>query len=291
MPRLLCMLPFLLLPSCDDGAPPMPPHQSAERISCLTTADCVARGGSCTGGECRASNECATNADCAGGASCVNDANFGGLCTSTGQPAVPQPIWSCQSGRDCPVGMGCGSDGSCHADGECTIDFATGADSCSAGQLCYNPGNDSPRGFCSSERGSPDGYCRSDGHGACRIECNADGSCNPGLGATCVMGFCHGPTECSTSADCSPNHICEAYLDGSYGYGVCVDDPNPTCVVDPQGACRLRCQTDADCIDGGGCAPDGLCHASNECKTDPDCPNGEICYANSEFGGLCGAPR
>jgi len=93
-----------------------------------------------------------------------------------------------------------------------------------------------------------------------------------------VVDFCIDSDACNATADCSPNHVCEAYFD--HGFSVCVDDPNPTCIIDAEGACRFACKTDADCTQGGGCASDGLCHASNECHVDADCASGLICYAN-----------
>jgi hypothetical protein len=163
---------------------------------------------------------------------------------------------------------------------------------CPGAQVCFNAANDSPAGICVDDGRGPvaqgwDPWCRSDGQGACREECFSDGSCQGS--DICMGGFCHAPGECATTADCSPNHLCQAT---DYGYSTCQDDPNPTCVNDPAGVCRLRCQTDADCLDGGGCrASDGLCHASNECVTSADCPSGQICYPRPEFGGLCGPSR
>src|SRR5688572_18531799 len=51
--------------------------QAVMRIPCSATADCGARGGACTAGQCTADNECASDADCAGGAVCSADPNFG----------------------------------------------------------------------------------------------------------------------------------------------------------------------------------------------------------------------
>src|SRR5262249_48655626 len=76
--------------------------QTAQRISCTTTPDCSARGGTCVAGECHADNECATDADCGAGQTCTVDADFGGLCTAAGAPPSPLPAWSCTYGKDCP---------------------------------------------------------------------------------------------------------------------------------------------------------------------------------------------
>ncbi len=261
---------------------PIDQMPQASWITCVDTADCVARGGQCEDGFCRADNECTSDADCAEG-SCVADDNFGGLCaTETSGPPVPLPEWACESGADCPIGQGCGSDGLCHEDGECNAD----AD-CPEGQLCYNAGNDDPAGFCADERPATNPYCRSDGAGACRYECNLDDSC--GTGASCSDGLCYFDDECENEADCTPNHLCEPMFD--YGFNVCTEDPDPSCVEAPDGVCRLECQSDLDCVAGGGCDDDNFCHASNECTSDDDCAPGELCYEVELFGGLCGADR
>ena len=282
------VLAGLLAAACDGGPST---GQSTQGITCTTTADCSARGGTCVAGQCRADNECASDSECGAGQTCVADADFGGLCTSAGQPAQPLPAWSCSTGKDCPALEGCGSDGKCHVDGECHLTWQNGFEvgDCANGQLCAAPGS-SLAGFCTDDRGGPDPYCRSTGTGECRAPCASDAEC--GTGNSCVSGFCHRADECQSTADCSPNHVCglpAGWEDD--GYQLCLDDPNPTCVDDGHGACRLPCATDADCLDGGGCASDGLCHASNECAVDSDCTAGLVCYTDPEFGGLCGPPR
>ncbi len=255
-----------------------------QRIACMSKTDCVARGGDCVNGECVAANECAKDADCPQGQICVADDNFGGLCAVSKDVVQAGPAWACQLGRDCPVGQGCGSDNLCHVDGESHHHAA-----CPQGQICYDGGNGSGRGFCADQRPDHDPYCRSDGKGACRNECDQNGACN---GGTCVANFCHPDGECVAAGDCGPNQVCAPFSDSeNYGINVCAADPNPMCVDDGHGACRLACNSDADCLDGGGCGPDKLCHASNECMQDADCPQGQICYASMEWGGLCGAPR
>jgi hypothetical protein len=260
-------------------------HSSAlTPIACQSQQDCAARGGQCVNGQCSATNECLKDADCPQGESCFPDDNFGGLCATSKSTLQPQPPWACALGKDCPAGQGCGSDGACHVDGECSV-----AQGCPNGGLCYNAGNDSDKGFCDLDRPSHDVYCRGDGAGACRDECNSDGSCAGG--GSCQAGFCHQAGECASANDCSPNHLCLAASSSEdYGYDTCQPDPNPQCVPDGKGACRLACATDADCLDGGGCGADKLCHASNECQVDADCndPN-QKCYSSPEFGGLCGA--
>ncbi len=262
--------------------PSNPDRVEASWISCQETPDCVSRGGTCEEGICRADNECASSADCEEG-DCVPDENFGGLCAvPTSGPPVPSPAWPCASGADCPVGQGCGSDGLCHEDGECD-DTAD----CGAGELCYNAGNDDPAGFCAAERPATNPYCRADGEGACRYECNTDGTCFNG--ATCDAGFCHWDDECVTADDCTPNHVCEPLFD--YGISVCTEDEDPPCVDDGNGVCRYECLSSADCVVGGGCEADGFCHASNECEDETDCGPDEICYPDEHFGGLCGPER
>ena len=271
---------FALLVAAACGGDEQDTGAGIQRITCAETADCIARGGFCADRACRADNECATNADCGDGV-CVADRNFGGLCgdPEAGPPA-PGPAWSCASGADCPVGQGC-ADGVCKADGECTAS----AD-CGDGRICYS-GNDDPAGICASGRPATNPYCRSDGTGACRYECNGDGTC-AASGATCSGGFCHFSTECVSNDDCSPNHVC---VPTDAGYSWCVPDENPTCVPAPDGVCRLACEGDRDCLVGGGCAADHFCHASNECRTADDCAPGEICYEREWFGGLCGPER
>ena len=292
MTRNRLILACLLLVGCTS-------HESTsttaiQRIACVTTPDCSARGGTCVDNECHADNECATTADCTGGATCTPDPDFGGLCTAPGQPTAPQPAWSCTVGKDCPALEGCASDGKCHVDGECVNTWQTDgtlAGNCANGLLCVASGENLD-GFCTDDRGGPDGYCRSTGAGQCRDLCTTDDDCGVGTGGTCVAGFCHAADECQTTADCSPNHTC-GVPDGwdDYGYKLCLDDPNPTCIDDGHGACRLACATDADCLDGGSCGADQLCHASNECQTDADCDSGLSCIADPEFGGLCGPTR
>ncbi len=283
-PGLMFVFSSVLLLACGSPAGHSQQQNGAlTPIPCGVTADCIDRGGTCVSGVCHASNECAKDADCKAGQTCVSDAAFRGLCAKAGAPVVAGPAWSCSVGQDCPTGQGCGSDGTCHSDGECQAD----AD-CASGSICYNGESDLTAGFCDLGRTPQNPYCRSDGHGACRSKCANAAGCGS-FGATCNAGFCHDAAECQVSTDCSPNHVCEAYFD--QGYSVCGDDPNPTCVTDPAGACRLACKSGADCTQGGGCSSDGLCHASNECKADSDCATGEICYPSATWGGLCGVPR
>ncbi|CAN5185979.1 hypothetical protein BH11MYX1_BH11MYX1_05390 [soil metagenome] len=260
-----------------------------QRIVCTTTPDCAARGGSCINNQCRADNECTTAADCASGETCAPDPDFGGLCTSAGQPLAPLPAWSCTVGKDCPLGQGCASDGTCHVDGECHNawqgEYLVG-DCADASQICA-ASLDPLAGFCTDGRGGPDPYCRSTGAGECRSACATVDDC--GTGATCTGGFCHASDECHQTSDCAPNHVCgvpENWDD--YGYKWCLVDQNPTCHDDGHGACRLACVSSIDCLDGGGCGADHLCHASNECHADADCDPGLTCLASPEFGGLCG---
>jgi hypothetical protein len=278
----------LLLAACSGGPST---SQNTQGISCTTTADCAARGGTCVANQCRADNECASNADCSGGQTCVPDPDFGGLCATAGQPAEPLPAWSCTTGKDCPALEGCASDGKCHADGECHNTWQGGVQvgDCAGGLLCAAP-DSGLAGFCTDDRNGPDPYCRSTGTGQCRPECTAAADCGGGTN-TCVAGFCHRGDECNSNADCGAHQMCglpAGWEDD--GWKLCIDVP-PTCVPDGQGACRLPCTVDADCIDGGSCGSDGLCHASNECKTDADCPTGTVCYSDPEFGGLCNPPR
>jgi hypothetical protein len=276
---LLAVPALALATGCNGGAD----EQSSIYIPCGETADCVARGGTCEDGYCRANNECATSADCEEG-ECLPDPDFGGLCvTAQSGPPLPGPAWSCTTGADCPVGQGCGSDAKCHADGECQSES-----DCQTGELCYNAGNDATDGFCASDRPAVNPYCRADGLGACRYRCYSDGTC--GNGQSCVGGFCHWDDECTDDSDCTPNHICEPLFD--YGFNTCTEDPDPTCVTAPDGACRFECITSPDCpVGAGGCEADGYCHASNECDTDQDCSGTNICYPHPNFGGLCGPPR
>jgi hypothetical protein len=283
------VLGCLLVAACSGGEST---NQQSQRITCQTTPDCSARGGTCIANECHADNECVADADCAATETCVPDADFGGLCTAVGSAPAPLPAWSCTYGKDCPHGQGCASDGACHVDGECHLswqaDGTLGGD-CQGGLMCAASA-DSLAGYCTDGRGGPDPYCRSTGTGECRDLCNAGGDC--GTGNTCIAGFCHRADECQVTADCSPNHLCANPPNwDDYGYQFCLDDPNPTCVDDGQGACRLACATSQDCLHGGGCEADHLCHGSNECQTNADCDPGLICYADAEFGGLCGPPR
>ena len=287
--RNLFVLVSLLVAACTNPDT----STTTQRIACTTTPDCAARGGTCVANECHADNECTTAADCAPGQACTADPDFVGLCTDPGQPPAPLPAWSCTVGKDCPASQGCASDGKCHIDGECHN--AWGVDGYLHGD-CSNPdeicaaGGDPLAGFCTDGRGGPDPYCRSTGGGECRSVCTTSADC--GTGDTCTAGFCHAADECHTTADCSPNHLCGVPDNwDDYGYELCLVDPNPTCVDDGHGACRLACLHDGDCLDGGGCGADHLCHASNECTADTDCDPGLLCYADLEWGGLCGPPR
>src|SRR5262245_22456203 len=155
-------------------------------LSCTETADFSHSGGSCVANECHADNECATDADCTGGQTCVTSDDFGGLCTTPGEPPSPLPAWACTAGAQCPEGQGCASDGLCHVDGKCTLHWTPDgyleSDDCGADEICAASGA-SLEGFCSDERNGPDPYCRADGDGACRTECAGDEEC--GTGGTC----------------------------------------------------------------------------------------------------------
>ncbi|MBS1124968.1 MAG: hypothetical protein H6Q90_7196 [Deltaproteobacteria bacterium] len=287
--RNLPLVACLLLASCTGQDPT---SSTSQRIACATTPDCAARGGACVANECHADNECTTDTDCASGQTCVADPDFVGLCATPGAPPAPLPAWSCTYGSDCPALQGCASDGFCHVDGEChntwQPDGTQAGDCAGADQICVASGQHLD-GFCTDGRGGPDGYCRSTGTGECRGLCTTADDC--GQGGTCdAAGFCHRPNECATTADCSPNHLC-GNPDGwdDYGYLLCLDDPDPTCVPDGNGACRLACASDPDCLHGGGCnLTDHLCHGSNECHV---CDPGLECYPDPEWGGLCGPPR
>ena len=209
-----------------------------------------------------------------------HDLNVGqqaGLDNPTGSP--------CASGKECPIGQGCGDDGACHVDGECATDS-----DCASTQICYPSDPSIAAGFCGSTRPATDPYCRSDGEGACRSTCSDDNDCGTGL--SCVSGFCHWLDECTVDSDCTPNHTCQPRLGlDDYGYSECTAVDDPTCTPQPDGTCRFACESDEDCLVGGGCGPDHLCHASNECKADADCTSPLVCYPHENFGGLCGADR
>jgi hypothetical protein len=276
---------------CGDNDARTSPHAfPIQRIPCTSARDCAPRGDVCSGGECHAGNECSGVGDCPADNVCAPDPNFGGLCTPIGPS--PQAGAPCGTGRDCPLGQGCGSDARCHTDGECQAADGTNPDvGCADGMICYNAGNDVRAGFCGAPRPSANPYCRSDGLGACRSRCFQDGSCSDG--GTCLAGYCHRVDECSSAADCSPNHVC-ALPTGweDDGYRLCLESDDPQCTTAPDGVCRLPCRTSADCVHGGGCGVDGFCHASNECRpAAPSCPDGQICYSTPEFGGLCGPSR
>ena len=286
--RICFVLAGLLFAACSGGESTT---GTSQRITCTATPDCSARGGTCVANECHADNECVTTADCIAGQTCLPDADFGGLCTAQGAPLAPLPAWSCTVGKDCPANEGCASDGKCHVDGECHLTWQNGEEvgDCTGGLMCAASGQ-SLAGYCTSGRGGPDPYCRSTGAGECRDLCTVNDDC--GTGNACVAGYCHRSDECHVTADCSPNHLCSNPPNwDDYGYQFCLVNPNPTCIPDGQGACRLACATSHDCLDGGACAPDHLCRASNECHVDPDCDLGLLCYADAEFGGLCGPPR
>jgi hypothetical protein len=286
--RIYLILAGLLFAACSGGETTT---STAQRIACTTTPDCAARGGTCVANECQAANECATDADCNAGETCHADPDFGGLCAATGAPLAPLPAWSCSVGKDCPAHQGCASDGRCHVDGECHLSWQNDVEvgDCQGGLMCAASG-DSLAGFCTDGRGGPDPYCRSTGTGECRTQCTTADEC--GLGNSCVDGFCERHDECHVTADCSPNHVCANPPNwDDYGYQFCLVAPHPTCVPDGQGACRLQCATSQDCLDGGGCAADHVCRASNECHVDTDCDAGLLCYADAEFGGICGPPR
>jgi len=277
--RTIFMLPLALFIACDGEATQT--GSQASSISCQQTIDCIARGGTCQAGECAADNQCTTDADCAAGV-CAPDPDFGGLCHDGGPtPPTPLPMWSCVGGQDCPLGQGCASDGFCHVDGECASDG-----DCAAGQLCYKSA-DSATGICDGARPATNPYCRSDAQGACRSLCYSDGTCGSGL--SCVGDFCHWDDECISDSDCSPNHLCGSYFE--QGFSTCSPDPDPQCVVAPDGACRWACWNSSDCILGGGCEPDGFCHGSNECDNISDCDPGLECIPDAHFGALCGPPR
>src|SRR5262245_20725509 len=53
---------------------------------------------------------------------------------------------------------------------------------------------------------------------------------------------------------------------------------------------RIPCQAMRDCVARGGMCSNGQCIADNECATDADCYAGEVCSADTNFGGLCGQP-
>src|SRR5687767_1875809 len=106
----LAILTFgLAFAACSEDVRPRAGNtQSAiTRIPCQVQADCVSRGGECTGGQCTADNECASAADCAAAEACVADVNFGGLCAASGATPLAGPAWTCTADADCPTGQVC----------------------------------------------------------------------------------------------------------------------------------------------------------------------------------------
>lgn len=269
----------------------------AEAKVCSTALDCTA-GGSCQTGECVADNACTTASDCLPTEVCSQTPDFGGVCHAPTLPPQGLPAAACTDGKDCPLGQGCGDDGLCHVDGECLLawDCSSGecyleSDDCAPGSVCSSGSPAGTKGFCATGRGGTSPYCRSDGLGACRGFCTVDDECWQG---TCnTEGFCVGNAECQSNSDCGPGQECapqgQGYTD--YGISLCETASSNPCVNDPNGVCRTPCTTDLQCIDGGGCEADNLCHASNECDAQGDCPVDQICYASTHFGGLCGPPR
>jgi hypothetical protein len=292
----------LALAACGQTDSP-PTNTQVQRIVCASDGDCAARGGTCdSDNQCHAANECTGVGDCAADEVCKADPNFGGLCVTPEAPPVPEPAWACSTNFDCPLGFGCGIDSICRIDGECHADADCGSD----GELCYSgslQGPDDPTfsGICGTPRPSNDPYCRSDGAGHCLS------ACTPGAAEACsgqpdlcvalgevtngVSGFCR-PTECSSDDDCADDEQCPDVANADSGLRQCQLSQPGECVDDGHGVCRLPCDSDHDCVEGGSCDTDGLCHASDECVSAIDCPaETPVCYPADHFSGMCGPSR
>ena len=238
---------------------------NASAAPCLINEDCTAPGDSTC---------LETNDECAGGycsleLRCWNGANAGGLCRLDYQSPLG------------PVSHDCLPDGG-NVSGEGVLqDFGTvttGAVSHPAGAACTNPvwrNYDCP---CPAD----------DDNGPC-----VSGTCQQFTSQTCatnancvVAGVQTQPNSCAAACNAGPNvgKGCVTYNGGIGLYSTCQDGADA----------GLPCDTNSDCLDGGGttcggnplqCAA-GTVTLGSPCANNGDCGIGGLCQ-DACPGGLC----
>jgi len=170
-----------------------------------------------------------------------------------------QPVLECLNNSDCEPTEFCDTNG-----GEC---IAKVPGICVLDSQC-------PFGsFCGQNRG-------------CATGCRDDGDCHlgtPCIGGTCdeTPGACNAPSFCEFGQTCGANNrcvdhplkdqLCDDCGGGIAGAFVCPED----CLIDGS-------VTPTPCTNDGQCAR-GTCEPAR-CQTSADCPNGGTC---SSFSGQC----
>ena len=181
-----------------------------------------------------------------------------------------------------------GLGGACDCPDECASGFCADGVCCNTACTggCVSCALPTQKGEC-----GPVGNGVSDPHGVCRQDspdsCGMDGKCN-GAGACtkAAPGSVCRPASCQDGA-LTPASTCD-------GNGTCVVGSPISCAPSTcqANACKLQCQSDADCAApntcvNGSCGMRGLgqvCTASSQCKSG-FCADGVCC--ESDCAGLC----
>jgi hypothetical protein len=212
-------------------------------VACTADAQCTA-GQICLGGAC-ITGDCRVNGDCTGGKACINNS-----CAA------------CSTDPQCGTGKLCVS-GACVA-GDCRVS----AD-CTGGLVCLGM-------TCSA--------------------CTGDGQCGGGhicLGGTCITGDCHTTAGCANGKVCDPSsHACSA----CGGATTAAADAECSTAANysaghfcQAGACVAgQCRTPSDCSNGQLCDTNLACVA---CSTTPECVSAlganHQCVNGACIGGNC----
>jgi subtilisin-like proprotein convertase family protein len=240
--------------NCDPGAwcnaglcVPTEPNGSP----CAATQEC--QSGLCVDGVC-------CNAVCGG--TCASCAIAGSLGTCTPYTAFTDPANEC-------FGIGtCG--GVCNGAGACSFTAATVG--CALCTTCDGAGSCAVPTAAGTDPLNDCGLCQA---------CNGAGACQNVAAGTDPIGECSVDpvTTCGKDGNCSGAGACTLYPNGTVcvaqscaagtvqladtcsGAGVCVDNGSQSCegALCSGSACSVGCITNADCLAGYTCHPDGVC--------------------------------
>ncbi|HEX8789436.1 MAG TPA: hypothetical protein VF765_00690 [Polyangiaceae bacterium] len=183
----------------------------------------------------------------------------------------------CRGDTDCPGGWWCARVDSAPNSGTDNRSFGMTRNVCMPRTYCSPCETDHDCNAATSTPGTAGAatqHCVKDAHGTglCTTGCSADSNCN--LDATCKQFKQCEDKTCTKDADC-----------GTYATGM----GKAACVA---GACRVTCESNADCAKAGGSATGSeVCDAASKTCRPSSCAGGtdggtciETCSANADCG-------